>query len=110
MSRQADMPHSEIPAAQRSAEQWPDYRHPRRKRRLFSRRKTKKTVRITVIVLLHIIIIAFLIYIWTRIAYSSAKTRTLRNETVASACLEAASGIHTGAESASAASVILIDP
>src|SRR5580704_7322625 len=78
MSPQADSPHSKISAAQDPVEQWPHHRGPTRKRRRFSRRKTKKIVQITLIVALHIIIIALLIYIWTKFAYSSAKTDSLR--------------------------------
>ena len=106
MSPQADLPDSRIPAAP-SVEEWSQHPHLRRKRRRFSRRKTKKVVRITLIVVLHIIIIAFLIYIWTKFAYSSEKTHTLQHETIGVvARLGKAAGINTGAESASPGSVI----
>ena len=81
MSPQANLPDSEIPGAP-GVEQWPERRHLKRKRRRFSRRKTKKIVRITLIVAVHIIFIAFLIYIWIKFAYSSAKTYPLEGDTV----------------------------
>jgi hypothetical protein len=83
MSPQWDSPHSEISAAQDPVEQWPHHRHPKRKRRRFSRRKTKKIVKITLIVAAHIIVIALLIYSWTKFAYSSAKTDSLSLDAIA---------------------------
>jgi hypothetical protein len=81
MSPQGNLPDSEIPGAP-GVERWPEYRHLKRKRRHFSRRKTKKIVRITLIVVVHIIFIAFLIYIWIKFAYSSAKNYPLKGDTV----------------------------
>jgi hypothetical protein len=69
MSPEPDLPTANSPAVQEPFEEWPQGGH-RRKRRRFSRRKVKKMVRLTLIVALHIIAIALLIYIWVRFAYS----------------------------------------
>lgn len=86
-SPQANLPDPEIPGAP-GVEQWPEHRHLRRKRRRFSRRKTKKIVRITLIVAVHIIFITLLIYIWIKFAYSSAKTCPLGDTVTAVASVE----------------------
>lgn len=83
-SPQANLPNSEIPGAP-VVEQWPEHRHLRRKRRRFSRRKTKKIVRITLIVAVHIIFITLLIYIWIKFAYSSANTHPLKGGDIVTA-------------------------
>ena len=53
-----------------SLKDWSQHRHHRRKRRRFSRRKVKKVVKLSLIITLHIIAIALLIYIWVKFAYS----------------------------------------
>src|ERR1039458_7315712 len=87
MASQTDLPNPDVPAAEGAVDQWPQHRHQRRKRRRFSRRKTKKIVRITLIVAVHVILIGVLIYIWIRIAYSEARVRPLKDFVVACACL-----------------------
>ena len=82
MSSQTDLPDSKVPGTP-GIEEWSQHPHLRRKRRRFSRRKTKTAVRMTLLVVVHIIFIAFLIYIWTKFAYSSVKTHRLENNTVA---------------------------
>jgi hypothetical protein len=85
MATQSDQPSSDIPAVQGALDQSPQHRHRRRKWRRFSRRKTKKVVRVTLIVAVHVILIAILIYIWTKVAYSS--TRVWPKNSAAFACL-----------------------
>ncbi len=70
MSPDPDLPTTNSPAVQEPFDEWPQRRHNRRKRRRFSRRKVKKVVRLTLIVALHVIAIAVLIYIWVKFAYS----------------------------------------
>ena len=70
MSPEPERPTANSPAVQEPFEEWPDRRHHRRKRRRFSRRKVKKVVRWTLIITLHVIAIALLIYIWIKFAYS----------------------------------------
>ena len=69
MSPEQARPSANSPAVQEPIEGWPQRRQ-RRKRRRFSRRKVKKVVRWTLIITLHIIAIAVLIYIWLKFAYS----------------------------------------
>ncbi|MFZ0312893.1 MAG: hypothetical protein WAL85_09320 [Candidatus Korobacteraceae bacterium] len=88
MASQSDLPSSDVPAVPGAVEPWPRHsHHPRRKRRRFSRRKTKKVVRITLIVALHVILIGVLIYIWTKIAYASARTPPSKDSGVVMVCL-----------------------
>jgi cell division protein FtsL len=74
MSPEPHLPTANSPAVQEPFEEWPSRRHHRRKRRRFSRRKVKKVVRLTLIVALHVIAIAALIYIWLKFAYSPGFT------------------------------------
>lgn len=69
MSPESKLPTANSPAVQEPFEEWPQRRH-RRKRRRFSRRKVKKVVRWTLIIALHVIAIALLLYIWLKFAYS----------------------------------------
>jgi hypothetical protein len=69
MSPEPDLPTANSSAVQEPSNEWPQ-RHHRRKRRRFSRRKVKKVVRLTLIVALHLVAIAILIYIWVKFAYS----------------------------------------
>jgi hypothetical protein len=74
MSPQRDLPAINISGVQEPTDQWPKHRHQRRRRRRFSRRKVRRVVRLTVIVALHVIAIAVLIYIWVKFAYSPGFT------------------------------------
>lgn len=85
MGSQSDLPNSDAPAAQGAVDLWPEHRHRKRKRRRFSRRKTKKIVRIALIVAAHVILIVILIYIWTKIAYSSKQAWPPKDSVVACA-------------------------
>src|ERR1035441_5202791 len=82
MGSQSDLPSSDIPAAQGAVDQWPQHRHRPRKQRRFSRRKTKKVVRIALIVAAHVILIVVLIYIWIKIAYSSTRLQPSKEDSV----------------------------
>jgi len=70
MSAEPERPTANSPAVQEPFEEWPQRGHHRRKRRRFSRRKVKKVVRWSLIITLHIIAIALLIYIWIKFATS----------------------------------------
>ena len=85
MGSQSDLPNSDPPAVQGAVGQWPEHRHRKRKRHRFSTRKTKKMVRIALIVAAHVILIVVLIYIWTKIAYSSKQARPPKDSVVACA-------------------------
>lgn len=73
MSSEPNLRTANSPAVQEPFDEWPERRH-RRKRRRFSRRKVKKVVRLTLMVALHVIAIAVLIYIWLKFAYSRGFT------------------------------------